>query len=434
MNTSTLDKSPLAEQLLGAFDHVSKQNAVLTAVRLEALARFENLGFPTIKNEEWKYTNLKSLSQQQFFLNAPSQLTQTQLSEMYVADTEATALVFVNGVYKAELSHIAPQAAGIVVTTFGQALEQYPQEVEKYFAQFADYQKDGITALNTAFAQEGLFVYVPEKQVVEHPVYLYHISDSQEVAPMAHLRTLIVAGKSSQSTFVNLFLSKGSHKSFVTAVAEISIAENASVNYYTLQNESEHASHIATTQAHIARDGHFRAHTYSLRGALVRNNLNMVLAGSNIEAHMYGLYLLNGTTHVDNHTLADHQQPHSYSNELYKGILDGKSTGVFNGKIYVKPDAQKTNAFQSNRNLVISKEASMNTKPQLEIFADDVKCSHGATVGQLDEEMLFYLRSRGIGFESARALLMRAFADDVLQNIEIEPLKEYVDHLIETRF
>ncbi len=434
MTIQTVDKSPLAERLLATFDSVPKHNAVLTAIRLEALARFEALGFPTIRNEEWKYTNLKTLVSQDFTPNAAGNVSADEMQKNLILTEKASVLVFVNGIYQPAFSKLTPEAEGIIVTTFGEAIEKHPELVEKHFAQYADYQKDALTALNTAFAQEGLFAYVPDNKVIETPVYVYFISDSQQQAPLSQLRNLIVAGKSSQAKFVTTFHTIGSQRSFTNLVTEIVVSENASVEYYSLQNETEQAYIIGTTQVQLARDSHFNSHTVSLNGALIRNNLNMVLAGSNIDAHMYGLYLLNGNCHVDNHTLADHQQPNSYSNELYKGILNGKSTGVFNGKIYVKPDAQKTNAFQSNRNLVLSKDASMNTKPQLEIFADDVKCSHGATVGQLDDEMLFYLRSRGISQQSAQALLMRAFADDVLQNMTLEDVHTHVDQWIAERF
>jgi len=434
MTTQTINNSPLADRLLATFDHLPRQTSVLTTRRLEALARFEALGFPSTRHEEWKYTNLKTLVSQDFTPDAAGNITEAQLRENLLADENASVLVFVNGQYLAHLSRILPQAAGVIVTTFSAALEKYPELVEQHFARYADFQKDGLVALNTAFAQEGAFVYVPDRLTIEHPVYLYFISDGQLMAPLSQVRNLIVAGRSSQAKIVTTFHTIGHQRSFTNLVTEIVAADNASLEYYTLQNESAQAYFTGTVQVQLARDSHFKAHTISLNGALIRNNLNMVLAGSNIEAHMYGLYLLNGNSHVDNHTLADHQQPHSYSNELYKGILDGKSTGVFNGKIYVKPDAQKTNAFQSNRNLVLSKDATMNTKPQLEIFADDVKCSHGATVGQFDEEMLFYLRSRGIGIDKAKALLMRAFADDVLQNMSIEAVHSHVDAWIGQRF
>lgn len=432
MTTQTIDNTIFSEKLLASFDNVSKRNAVLTTTRLEALARFEALGFPSTRNEEWKYTNLKPALSHDYDLNATGSVAAADLQPVLVPDADAHVLVFVNGVYQAASSRIQP-SDGITITTFGEALEEHPALVEKHFAQIAEYQKDALTALNTAFAQEGVFVHVPDKKTLAHPVYLYFISDGRQAKPFSQPRNLVVVGRESTAKLVEVFHTIGANNSFTNVVTEISVGENASVEYYKVQDESENAHHVGTTQAHLARDSRFSAYTVSLKGALLRNNLNLILDGSNVEAHMYGLYLLDGKTHADNHTLADHRQPNSYSNELYKGILDGRSTGVFNGKVFVRQIAQKTNAFQSNRNLVLSKEASMNTKPQLEIFADDVKCSHGATVGQLDEDMLFYLRTRGIPAENARALLMRAFAEDVLTTISIAPLRQYIEQRIARR-
>ena len=432
MTAPTIQNTNLSEKLSASFDRVPKQNAVLTATRLEALARFEALGFPSTRNEEWKYTSLKPALSHDYDLDATGTLAEADLRPVLMPDGDGLVLVFVNGTYQPAFSRIRP-SDGIMLMTFGEALEEQPALVEKYFAQIAGYQNDALTALNTAFAREGVFIHVPDGKTLEHPVYLYFISDGRQAKPFSQPRNLVVVGRGGAAKLVEVFHTIGENSSFTNAVTEISVGENASVEYYKMQDESENAHHVGTTQAHLSRDSRFAAYTISLKGALLRNNLNLVLDGSNVEAHMYGLYLLDGTTHTDNHTLADHRQPNSYSNELYKGILDGKSTGVFNGKVFVRQAAQKTNAFQSNRNLVLSREASMNTKPQLEIFADDVKCSHGATVGQLDEDMLFYLRTRGIPAENARALLMRAFAEDVLTTISIAPFKEYVERFIAQR-
>jgi Fe-S cluster assembly protein SufD len=246
-------------------------------------------------------------------------------------------------------------------------------------------------------------------------------------------RNLLVAGKNSQASVVEVYLTRGEGTSFTNIVTEIVVQENANLEHTKIQNEGSQAFNIGTTQVYQARDSKFFSVTISLNGAIIRNDLNIVLDDQNCEANLYGLYMPTGKTHIDNHSLVDHAKPHSYSNELYKGILDGKSTGVFNGKIFVRQDAQKTNAFQSNRNILLSKDASMNTKPQLEIFADDVKCSHGATTGQLDEDMLFYLRARGIGLDKARALLMYAFAGDVINQVKIEAVRHYIESAIASR-
>jgi len=247
---------------------------------------------------------------------------------------------------------------------------------------------------------------------------------------LAQPRNLIHFGKNSDASVVEKFISIGDNTQFTNAISEVVVSENASAKYYKLQNENPTAYHVGTTQVYQERNSHFSITTVTTNGGIVRNNLNLKLDGEGIDTHMYGLYLLDGETHVDNHTAVDHAKPHSQSNELYKGVMNGKSTGVFNGKIYVRQDAQKTNAFQSNRNVLLSDDASIYTKPQLEIWADDVKCSHGATTGQIDEEALFYLQSRGISKDTAKALLMIAFASEVVQEVKIKEVKEYVEQII----
>ncbi|MBC8112734.1 MAG: Fe-S cluster assembly protein SufD, partial [Verrucomicrobia bacterium] len=315
------------------------------------------------------------------------------------------------------------------ICTFAEALEKYPEKVLAHFAQYADYQTDAFTALNTALAENGVFIHIPEGKIIEKPIVLYQISDATKPT-IANLRHLIIAEKNSQFSLIEHFIGKNETVSFTNAVTEIVVEAHARVNYFKIQQEDQKSYHIGTTQVCQQKDSYFSAVTVTLSGVFVRNNLHLVLDAENCEAHMFGLYLPNENQLVDNHTLADHRKPNSYSNELYKGILDGKSVGVFNGKIFVRRDAQKTNAFQSNRSLVLSEEATMNTKPQLEIFADDVKCSHGAAVGQLDENMLFYLQTRGIPVREAKGLLMLAFANEVLLEVKNEPLRIYLEKAV----
>jgi Fe-S cluster assembly protein SufD len=263
---------------------------------------------------------------------------------------------------------------------------------------------------------------------------LQFLVEATDTNVLAQTRNLIIAETNSKATIIEKYRSIDSqHHTFTNAVTEIFVAPNAHLDHYKVQNEEKNASQINTTQVYQKSDSHFSNTTITLNGSLIRNNLNIALFGSNCEAYMNGLYMPNENMHVDNHTLADHQLPHSYSNELYKGILDGKATGVFNGKIYVRQDAQKTNAFQSNKNILLSETATVNTKPQLEIWADDVKCSHGCTVGAMDEEPLFYLRARGVPFNEARAMLMFAFAEDVLSRIKVEALRTYIERKIQQR-
>jgi Fe-S cluster assembly protein SufD len=441
--TSTIDKADFKSKLLTHFDTFQRGAAqdnsprTLSALQQDAFQHFRTLDLPTTKHEEWKYTNLRNLLQNDFSFATESEasaLSAAELAPHLMEHGDANVLVFVNGFYRRDLSNLVSPVEELHVENIGQAREKYTEAIDKYFARVADYQKDVFTAMNTALSGNGAFIFVPANKILEKPVYLYFVTDATRGNVVSQPRNLYVLGRNSQATFVESFRTAGDHIGFTNVVTEVVTQENAVAEYYKIQNETANAHHIGTTQALQGRDSKFSSTTISLSGSLIRNNLNIVLDAENCESNLYGLYVLNGKTHVDNHTLVDHAKPHSYSNELYKGILDGKSTGVFNGKIMVRPDAQKTNAFQTNRNIVLSPEAAMNTKPQLEIFADDVKCSHGATTGQLDEEMLFYLRSRGIGQKAAKALLMQAFAGDVLNHIRLEPVRKYVETVIQDRF
>ncbi len=403
--------------------------SMLHRVRREAIRQFDRLGFPTTRHEEWKYTNVSPITRHQFDFHAPSALSIAEVGELLVPNLEANVLIFVNGLYREELSHFISSKDELVVENFSEAYQHYPELIEQYFAQSANFNRDAFIALNTAFAQHGAFLYVTDKKTIEVPVLLYFISDTRDNQVGSQPRNLFVVGKNSQVKVVEFFHSIGEKASFTNAVTEIVLAQDAYVEYYKVQTESNQAFHIGTTQVSQESDSHFYATTVTVNGGLVRNNLH-IEDGQHCETNLFGLYLPNDKQHVDNHTVVDHAKPNSYSNELYKGILNDRSTGVFNGKIFVRPDAQKTNAFQSNRNIILSDNASMNTKPQLEIFADDVKCSHGTTTGQLDEEALFYLRSRGIGADQAKALLMVAFAADVTGQVRIPALKDHLERLI----
>jgi Fe-S cluster assembly protein SufD len=268
---------------------------------------------------------------------------------------------------------------------------------------------------------------------LEHPIYLYNITEARTGNIFSQPRSLVYLAENASAQIVETFSTLGAGESFTNGVMEIVVEQDAMLEHYKIQNDAAHANQVSTT--HIRQIGKSYVHTVtiSLNGGIVRNNLNVVLEAEHCETHLYGLYFIGGETHVDNHTLVDNVTPHSFSNEFYKGIIDGNATGIFNGKIMVQPLAQKTNAYQSNKNILLSDAASVNTKPQLEIFADDVKCSHGCTVGQLDEEGMFYLRSRGIREEKARALLVHAFAMDVLEHIKPSAIRTYVDHLISER-
>lgn len=394
--------------------------------RRQALTRFEQLGFPTIKHEEWKYSNVKNLVNQAFNITPVASITDEDLVSLQIPNLAGNILYFINGQYQPQLSTIVSPSEEVEILPFTEGYKKYPELVEKHFAQYADDSKDAFTALNTAFAQNGAFIYVPKGKVVETPIILRFISDARAENVAIQLRNLIIVGDRAEVKVAESFRTLGEFSSFTNTVTEAFVGEEAHFDHYKVQDETQKAYHIGTTQVQHSRASQTHDTTVTLNGGWVRNNLNLVLNGEHVEAHLNGLYLPNGRQHIDNHTLVDHAMPNSYSNELYKGIIFDQATGVFNGKIFVREDAQKTNAYQSCKNVLASPEATMNTKPQLEIYADDVKCSHGTTTGQMDEEALFYLQSRGVPKEKGRALLMLAFAEDVVERIKIPAIREYL--------
>jgi Fe-S cluster assembly protein SufD len=395
-----------------------------------ALAEFEKLGFPTTRHEEWKYSNVKDLTSVLYNFNADSSITPADLEDLKIPSQEANILYFINGHYNADLSVLVSSASQIIIDSLQEAYKKDPTLVNSYFNELMKDENDAFSALNTAFAHDGVFIHIPANQTVEHPVILRFVSDARVQNVGSQPRNIIAVGRNAHVKVAEAYRTLGSERSFTNTVTEIFVGEDAGVEYYKVQNESENAYHIGTTKVKMLDRSQFYSGTVTLNGRFTRNNLNIILDGERCEAHMYGLYFPDGIQHVDNHTVADHKKPNSESNELYKGILRDRSKGVFNGKIFVRPDAQKTNAFQSCKNIVLSTEATMNTKPQLEIFADDVKCSHGTTTGQIDEEALFYMRSRGISRSEAMALLMFAFCADVISQIRIDSIREYLEGVI----
>lgn len=398
--------------------------------RQKALSRFEELGFPTPKNEEWKYSNVRNLTNQDFDLSGSHAVSAADIDNIKIPNLTGNVLYFINGKYEAGLSSIVSPASQVTIQPLQEALLAKPELVSTYFGMLADTQSEAFSALNSAFAGDGVFIHVPKGKVVEEPIVLYFINDARSGNVGAQPRNLFVIEPNAQVQLTETFLTLGESSAFTNALTEIHVAQDAHVQYYKVQNDSDATYHVGTTQVRMSDNSHFYAATVSLNGGFIRNNLNIALDGEHCDAHMYGLYFPDGKQHIDNHTVADHRKPNSESNELYKGVLRGQSTGVFNGKIFVREDAQKTNAFQSCKNVVLSPQATMNTKPQLEIWADDVKCSHGTTTGQLDDEALFYLRSRGISKAEAMSLLMFAFCEDVITQIKIEPIREYLEEII----
>ncbi|MFP4088881.1 MAG: Fe-S cluster assembly protein SufD [Cyclobacteriaceae bacterium] len=442
---SNKSKTDLSNAFLRQYQRFSEQlngesNTLLHKVRQSAIQQFEQAGLPGNKHEEYKYTpitralekNFSEADLQRETAYTLSQQTKAAIKERLVK-TEANHIIFVNGIFQEELSSILSPDKEVLIREFSQAYQETPELIDRYFGKHADVQADPFVALNTAMSRQGLFLHVPKSKVVEKPVIIYFFSDSSHTSVVSHPRNLFLIEENAQVKVAEIFYVLGKGKTYSNPVTEIVMNDRSIAHYYKLPDEGDAAYHTATTQVYQARDSHFHGVNVSLRGAMVRNNLNVVIDAEGCESHMYGLYMLDGDAHVDNHTSVDHKKPNAFSNELYKGIMDGQSRGVFNGKIYVRPDAQKTNAFQSNANILLTDKASIDTKPQLEIWADDVKCSHGATTGQLDKEQMFYLRARGLNAIQARALLLKAFANDVIQHIKIDALREEIEQKISDR-
>jgi Fe-S cluster assembly protein SufD len=407
------------------------------AIRRAAIARFAALGFPTTHDEEWKYTDVSSLAAVRFRLPSPSGLdsvTPEQLEPFLFGSSSPNTLVWINGHFSGRHSVLARTPAnGVRVESLAAAMKSGGAELTAHLGKYASYQDNAFTALSTAFFQDGALVSVPDGTVLEDPIHLLFVSSDAGGPMVSHPRNLFLIGRNCQLSILESHRSLTPGACFTNGVSEIRLGENSVLEYHQLQDERDLSYHVGMTHAHQERNSNFISHSISLGGSLVRNNIVAVLDGEGAECTLNGLYLTTGNQHVDNHTLIDHAKPHCNSHELYKGILDGTSRGVFNGKIMVRKDAQKTDAKQTNKNLVLSDGASIDTKPQLEIFASDVKCTHGATIGQLDEEAIFYLRSRGIGGDHARDILIDAFAGDVVDRIKILPVRDRLHEIIHLR-
>jgi len=425
-----------ARSLRESFALLDERPGRIGLLRQAAFARFAELGLPTTQDEDWKYTNLAPLAQIQFEPAAEAKLpTMEQLDRLAGGPhgDGSVRLVFVDGRHRPELSSRVAGGGGAFMGSLGGALAERPELVERELARHADYQHDALTALNTAFIEDGAFIQIPAREVLPAPIHLLFVSTARGKPTLSQPRNLIVLGAGSQATVIETYASLSDEVYFTNAVTEIILAENAQLDHYKLQEEGARAFHIALTQVQHGRDSRFNSHSVALGAALARNDLRALFAREGSECTLNGLYMATGKQHLDNRTLIDHQSPRCTSRELYKGVLDGQSRGVFSGRVLVRHDAQKTDASQTNKNLLLSDEAVIDTKPQLEIFADDVKCAHGAAVGQLDEDALFYLRSRGIGLEAAKNLLTYAFASEMVNLIPLASLRARVREVVTSR-
>ncbi len=426
----------LKDTLAVDFDLLEKgvENDELAVIRKQAINAFNKTGFPTTKNEEWKFTNVQPIVQQNYGKYSSALLHQKiDVSSYLKEDEKENVIVFINGQFS-EINSDFLTKGGVLVDSFANILANHPDKIKAHFAQHAAVENYPFVALNTALTQDGFYIETAKSTVLENPFVILHLTDTSEGNLLCHPRNLIVAGQNSEVRVIQKFYSlDDKNVAFTNSVTEIIAGKDAKVDNYILQNENEKAVQINFTQVHQEKQSVVHNNTFTFGGGFTRNDLQFMLNDQHIESFLNGLYMTDGKQLVDNHSLVDHALPNCMSDEMYKGIMGGNSKGVFNGKIMVRPDAQQTNAFQSNRNVLTSDNARINTKPQLEIFADDVRCTHGATTGQLNEEALFYMQARGIGKDTARKILLRGFAGEVVERLQYEPIKEHLHELIEKK-
>jgi Fe-S cluster assembly protein SufD len=423
----------LKDKLLSSYiafeDHL-EDDSPLHALRSKAIKTFEEKGFPTKKEEAWKYTSLNSLLKPDYsiFPKHDKVIEFKDVRKYFLHDIDTYKIVFLDGVYSSFLSETTHDQLDVCLMSSALNKSKYKPVIEAYFNKVA--KEDSLTSLNTAFAKEGAYIHIPKHKEVEKPIEIINFSTGNEAAILLQPRNLIVVGENAHVQIIERHQSLSGNAVFTNSVTEIFAEKRAFVDYYKIQNDGPSASLIDNTYISQEQESNCNVHTFSFGGNLTRNNLNFYQHGEHCDSTLKGITILEGNQHVDHNTLVNHIAPNCESHQDYKGIFGEASTGVFNGKIIVEKEAQKTDAFQQNNNILLSDKSTINAKPQLEIFADDVKCSHGCTIGQFDEDALFYLRSRGIAKKEARALLMYAFANTVLESVKIPELKMRINKLI----
>lgn len=440
--TTVQSEASLEERLTAAFEMseghtLNGANAAVQGRRKDAIERFQALGLPTNKLEFWKYTDIsRILRRNDYELTLSAEhppVTKADLEPFLVPGLDAHLVVTVNGRFSEDLSEIGALPEGVIVTGLAQAGAAYAELFDAHYGQYADYDDRALTALNTAFVQDGVFVYVPRGTMVEKPIFVLQVTQSDENL-LVQPRNLFVVEEGAACRIVESQQPLTEAKVFTNAVTEVFVGARANVDHYRIQDEGPNASQVQDTRAYQEEESVFDTMTLTLSGEVVRNNLTAWADAQHCETHLYGLYLGRGDLHVDNHTITEHSKPDCFSNELYKGVLDDRSTGVFNGRVHVHRDAQRINAYQSNKSIVLTDEAQVYSKPELEIYADDVQCSHGSTTGQLDEEAVFYLRTRGLSERKARRMLLEAFARDVVEQVKIDSLRTWLAEKVTNRF
>jgi Fe-S cluster assembly protein SufD len=417
-------------------DTAGKVPPSIAALRKRAMDRFVALGFPTTKNEDWHFTSVAPIVEREFtFVPA-------RIGDVSRADLESfgfgaigwSTIVFANGRYAAELSDPGALDPRVRILPLAEAWAKAPELTQKIGTIVTDADAHAFTMLNTAFMPDGVVIHVPKDVTLQQPLHVLFITDAHAAKTVMYPRNLIVLDRNARATVLESYVALGDAAYFTNAVTEVSVGEGATLEHYKVQREGRRAFHVGTIEARQERDSHYVSFSFSTGGSLSRTNIYTTLAGEGCGSTLNGLYMLDGEQHCDHQTKIEHAQPNCFSREVYKGVLDGRSHGVFNGKVYVQPIAQKTDGKQTNNTLLLSKEAQVDTKPQLEIFADDVKCTHGATVGRIDENALFYMKSRGVDAETARRLLIYAFAADVLETIELQAVREGLERFTLERF
>ena len=415
------------------FEKQTNQPAWLFPLRKAGIACFAEQGFPTVKDEDWRFTNVAPIAGLPFnpMLDGTKDKSAAEiLAGAAFGKLAGSRLVFVNGHFAADLSSVGKFPAGVKVSNLAAALTQESALVEKHLGRYAVGEGNAFAALNQAFFSDGAFIYLPKGVAVEEPIQLVFISTAKQKGDTIHPRNLIIAEANSSATVLESYVSSGNAAYFTNAVTEIVADDNARVEHVKIQDEAAEAYHIATIQGEFGRTSRVNVHSFAMGAKLSRNNIRAKLAGEGLECILNGLYLTKDEQLADHHMIVEHAQPHCASHEYFNGILDDKSKGVFHGRILVRQIAQKTDAKQTNKNLLLSDDATADTKPQLEIYADDVKCTHGATIGQLNDESIFYLRSRGLSTETARRMLIHAFAGEIIERIQCEGAREELDKLV----
>ena len=413
-----------------AFENMVDVDSPVHDIRTEAIRHFESEGFPTKRQEAWKYTSLNSILKHDYsvFPKHEEALEFKDIKKYFIHDIDSYKIVFIDGKYSSYLSQTTHDGLDVCLMSAALTKPKYRIVIENYFNKIAT--KDSLSALNTAFSAEGAFIHIPKNKLVDKPIQILHFSTGNEAALMLQPRNLVIVDENSHVQIIERHQSLTENPVLTNSVTEIFGNKRAIVDYYKIQNDNQSASLIDNTFINQKQESIVKVHTFSFGGKLIRNNLNFYQNGERIDSTMKGITIIGDKQHVDHNTLVHHIEPNCESHQDYKGIFGDNSTGVFNGKVLVEKEAQKTDAFQANNNILLSDKASINTKPQLEIFADDVKCSHGCTIGQLDESAMFYLRSRGIPEKEARGLLMFAFSNNVLDSVKIPEIKNRITKII----